>query len=289
MGEVTLFSPAKTNLFLNVLSKRLDGYHDIQTLFERLDLGDTVRLESIPFGIELRVSGEEKIPTESTNLAWRAAKLLQETCAIQRGVRIRIWKRIPVSAGLGGGSSNAATVLLGLNRLWNLGLSQKKLMALGAQLGSDVPFFILQTPLALGSGRGEFLKKINPPSKKIWHCFIKPPFKISTKQAYAGLPGHLLTAKKVNVKILLHSIQIGDREALSNLLTNSLELALTKRVKTIFKIKKELLGEGALGAILSGSGSCVFGLFSSKREALKAARHLKSAHKNWKVFVASMY
>ncbi len=289
MSGVNFFSPAKINLFLNVLRKRQDGYHAIETLFERLDFGDTVCLECLSSGIELTVIGEEKIPTDSTNLAWRAAKLLQETCAVRRGVRIRIQKQIPVSAGLGGGSSNAATVLLGLNRLWNLGLSKKKLMALGSQLGSDVPFFILETPLAMASGRGEILKKINPPSRKIWHCLVKPPFKISTKDAYAGLRGRLLTVKKANVRMLLHSIQEGDSETLSKLLTNSLELALNKRVKTISKIKKKLLDEGALGALLSGSGSCVFGLFSSKQKASKAARRLKRARKNWKVFVASTF
>ena len=295
------FSPAKINLFLNVLRKRSDGTHAIETLFERLDFGDTIYLHPISSGIELTVRGPEKIPADSTNLAWKAAKLLQRTCGIRQGVRILIRKQIPVSAGLGGGSSNAATVLLGLNRLWNLGLSRKKLIALGLKLGSDVPFFILETSLAFGRGRGEILKKWPKPKRKIWHVLVKPPFGISTSKAYKDFDkvGVVappvseqvvgLTPKKTDVKMLLRSIQRGDSETLPKLLINSLELALNKRVKIISKIKKKLVSEGACGTLLSGSGSCVFGLFLSKQKASKTAGRLKVAHKNWKVFVAATY
>ena len=284
-----LFSPAKINLFLNVFRKRSDGYHAIETLFERLDLGDTIDLEAMPSGVELKVVGGEKIPSGPSNLVCRAAKLLQDSTGVRCGVRIRIRKRIPVSAGLGGGSSNAAAVLVGLNRLWKLRLSRKKLMALGAKIGSDVPFFILDVPLALGTGRGENLKKWPPPKRRIWHVLVKPPFGISTKEAYAGLPRPFLTPKKTDVRMLLHSIQRSDSKALSELLTNSLEAALNKRVTTISEIKKKLLGEGASAALLSGSGSCVFGLFSSKQKASQAAGRLRKVHKTWKVFVASTY
>lgn len=271
------------------MNKRRDGYHAIETLFERLDIGDTIYLDSISSGIELKVHGDEKIPGDSTNLAWRAAKLLQESCGVRHGIRIRILKRIPVAAGLGGGSSNAATVLLGLNWLWNLRLSKKKLMTLGLKLGSDVPFFVLETSLALGRGRGEILRKISKPKRRLWHVLIKPLFGISTKEAYEGFKAPFLTLPKADVRMLLHSIQKGDLKALSKLLTNSLELALNKRVRTILKIKKKLVDEGAFTALLSGSGSCVFGLFASKHEAQKAARRLERSHKNWKVFVASTY
>jgi 4-diphosphocytidyl-2-C-methyl-D-erythritol kinase len=285
---VRFFSPAKINLFLNVLKKRGDGYHAIETLFERLDFGDTVYLDRTSSRIELEILGREKVPNDSKNLAWRAARLLQETCRVRQGVRIRIRKRIPVSAGLGGGSSNAATVLLGLNRLWNLGLPRKKLMVLGSKLGSDVPFFILEAPWAFGRGRGEILKPVAVPAKKIWHVLIKPSFGISTKDAYQGfVPG--LTPKKANVKMLLHSIHRGDSEALSKLLFNSLELTLNKRVKIILKIKKQLVDRGAYAALMSGSGSCVFGLFGSKQKARHAARRLKSGHKKWQIFTASTY
>ena len=302
MGGVKLFSPAKVNLFLNVLRKRKDGYHELETLFERIDLKDTITIRRTPRRIRIQNRGE-KVPSDTKHLAYRAAKLLKDTYHVRQGVRITVQKRIPVSAGLGGGSSNAATVLLGLNRLWKLGLSRQVLLKLGAKLGSDVPFFILETPFALAKGRGELLKKFPAPGIKLWHVLVKPPFSISTKTAYrvfdALTPplrpakrlfgGAGLTLPKAGVRMLLHSIQKGDSGALAKLLTNSLELTLNKRLTEILKIKKRLLKEGAAGALLSGSGSCVFGLFSSKAKAVKAARRLRQAHRAWKVFVASTY
>ena len=282
-----LLSPAKVNLFLNVLSKRKDGYHEIETLFQRISLADEIPLSPALSGVKL-LTDSKKIPTGSKNLAYRAAQLLRERFNVQKGVVIRLRKKIPVAAGLGGGSSNAATVLLGLNRFWKLGLSQRTLCDLGAELGSDVPFFILETPFAFARGRGEILKKVSAPRVKIWHCLVNPGFKISTKKAYRSLDQSSLTPKKTDVKILLHSIQKGHSSALTNLLTNSLEVTLNKRVTTILEIKKELLRQGAKGSLLSGSGPTVFGIYSSKSKASKVALVLKK-HRNWKVFVASTF
>ena len=183
-----LKSPAKINLFLNVLKKRPDGYHEIETLFERISLRDEIVLSSIKSGIQIR-SDSRQIPKGPGNIAYRAAKLLKDTFHVRTGIAIKIRKKIPVSAGLGGGSSNAATVLLGLNRLWKLRLSRRKLLRLAARLGSDVPFFILEMPFALGRGRGGILKKISAPRVKLWHVVVKPPFGISTKKAYEALSG----------------------------------------------------------------------------------------------------
>ena len=283
-----LFSPAKVNLFLNVLRKRRDGYHEIETLFERLSFGDTLVLRPALRGIRLKTVGEP-VSSGPGNLVYRAATLLKDSCGVRQGVRMTLHKRVPVSAGLGGGSSNAAAALLGLNRLWKLGLSRRELMRLGARLGSDVPFFILESPLALARGRGERLKKLSSPRKKIWHVLVKPPFGISTREAYRGLKPPFLTLPKADVRMLLHSIQKGDAGTLAKLLTNSLELSLNKRVTTILKIKNRLLEEGAAGALLSGSGSAVFGVFLSKPEAQRAAARLRKTHRAWKVFVASTY
>lgn len=290
-----LKSPAKLNLFLNVLRKRKDGYHEIETLFERISLCDYLSFRRAPSGIQIR-SNSKQIPLGPRNLVHRAAKLLKDRFHIKEGVRIKIHKNIPVAAGLGGGSSNAATALLGLNRLWNLGLGRSRLLTLAGELGSDVPFFILKSSFALGQGRGEILKKILAPTRKIWHCLVLPNFRISTRQAYARFKPSSLTPPKTDVKMLLHSIQTqllcasagqkGDSDSLSKLLVNSLELSLNNRVKEIYKIKKRLLDEGALGCLLSGSGSAVFGIFRSRSAAAKSARFLKQ-NKNWKVFVAS--
>lgn len=282
-----LRSPAKVNLYLRVVRRRPDGFHELDTVFERISLSDEITLTAAPSGISLSTD-RKKVPSGPDNLVWRAAALLQETCGVRKGVRIRLKKRIPVAAGLGGGSSNAATVLLGLNRLWKLKLSRQKLVELGACLGSDVPFFVLETPFAHGTGRGEILKPVSG-GRKLWHCLVKPPFGISTQEAYGGLDLASLTPPKADAKMTLHSIRKGDLEGLSRQLTNSLEVSLKHRFTTILEIKNELVREGALSALLSGSGSTVFGLFNSQREATRAARILKKKNKSWQVFVASTY
>ena len=282
-----LSSPAKINLFLQVLKKRKDGYHEIRTLFERIDLCDEIILKLLPSEIRLKANNAS-VPGDSGNLAWRAAELLKNRFKVKKGVAITLSKKIPVSAGLGGGSSNAATVLLGLNRLWKLGLSRQNLMKLGGALGSDVPFFVMETPLALGRGRGEILQKIPFHGPKLRHVLVKPPFGISTKQAYEGLNLPRLTGQKPNVRMLIHSIEKGATKGLSKFLTNSLELSINKRVTTILKIKKSLLKCGADAALLSGSGSTVFGVFSSRRNAVNAAKIL-GKNRTWKVFVTSTY
>lgn len=279
-----LQSPAKINLFLETVRKRPDGFHEIRTLFERISLCDTLYFKKTASGIRLRTDSKN-IPSGPSNLVYRAAQLLRQETGVRCGVSIRIQKRIPVQAGLGGGSSNAATTLLALNALWRLDLPKRRLFELGARLGSDVPFFLMDTSYALGTGRGEILKKI-PQKCKIWHVLVKPPFSISTKEAYGALRPSFLTPPKADVKMLFHSIQKGPNSLLLKLLSNSLELTLGKRVVTISKIKKALLDQGALGALLSGSGSSVFGVFSLQRNAQKAARALKREHKNWQVFVA---
>ena len=317
MPAMKILSPAKINLFLEVLRKRKDGYHEIETLFERINLCDEIVLTSIPSGIEVELNfdprlrgddGRKLISTGPVNLAYRAAKILKDKFKIKKGIHIRIKKRIPVSAGLGGGSSNAAAVLLGLNRLWKLRLSKKKLLRLAAELGSDVPFFVLETPFALGTGRGEVLKRAgNGPAthasagtrgrslRKIWHVIVKPAFGISTKKAYQALAGNaherslrFLTGKATNVKMLFRSIQDNDSGALSRLLRNTLELALNKRVTSIFRIKDELKKQGALAALMSGSGSSVFGIFRTRERAQKAASELKT-NKKFQVFVVSTF
>jgi 4-diphosphocytidyl-2-C-methyl-D-erythritol kinase len=180
---------------------------------------------------------------------------------------------------------------LGLNWLWKLKLSQMELMALAARVGSDTAFFVSGASFAVGRGRGEVLQKLRTPNAKIWHCLVKPPFGISTKASYEGLglkKGQTLTPPKGDVNMLLHSIQKGDTKALGKLLTNSLELTINKRVTDILKVKKELADQGALGTLMSGSGSCVFGVFSSKKKADAAARFLRKK-KCGQVFVASTY
>lgn len=292
---MNLKSPAKINLFLRVFSRRTDGYHDLETLFERVDLCDDVVLSLRDRGIVCRTDCPE-LPQDERNIAVRAANLLRTTCRVDKGASIKIRKRIPIAAGLGGGSSNAATVLAGLNRLWRLNLSEKRLLDLGARLGSDVPFFLTNTSFAVATGRGEKLRSLDGVNLKIWHVIVKPPFGISTKQAYESLTAahcfkgkpHSLTPLAANARMLLQSIRQSDEERLAGLLENSLELARNKELIKIRKIKKLILENGALGSLMSGSGSAVFGLFKSKALAESAARSLRR-DRTLKVYVASTF
>jgi len=282
MPRLVLRAPAKVNLYLRVLRKRPDGYHDIETLFERVGLFDTVILRTARAGIRVTCS-DPSVPTDARNTVYRAARLLQDRCRVTRGVWIHLRKRIPLQAGLGGGSSDAAAVLAGLNRLWRLGLSRRRLVRLAAEIGSDVPFFVLDRPFAVGKGRGENLTPVPWKGRRLWHCLVKPPFGISTQEAYARVRPRALTPPGANVRMALHSIHKGDPEALAALLSNSLEHTLNKRVKSILIIKKALKEHGALGSLLSGSGSTVFGVFLSERAARNAARIL-SRSRGWRTF-----
>lgn len=291
-------SPAKINLYLKVICRRTDGYHSLETLFERVSLCDEITISAVKGNIRFSCS-DPALPKDSTNLAYRAALLLRNRFNVRNGARIHLKKRIPVAAGLGGGSSNAATVLLGLNKVWRLKLSQQTLLELAAELGSDVPFFILNTSFALAESRGEKLCVYKPAERaKIWHCLVKPPFGISTKEAYGALKAPIcpksrkssdsLTLQKANAKMLLHSIHEGRSNDLSKLLTNSLEVIQNNRVATILKIKEKLIQCGAIGSLMSGSGSTVFGIFRTRKEAQQAARFFQKK-KDWRVFIASTF
>ncbi len=283
--SLTIHSPAKVNLYLRILRKRPDGFHELDTLFERISLSDTLTLTKRKSGVRVFCT-DKTVPTGPENTVTRAAFALQKETGTSKGVSIRIRKRIPAAAGLGGGSSNAAAALMGLNRLWRLGLSRRKLLAIGASIGSDVPFFLLDTSFAVAAGRGELLRKVAHKGPKIWHVLVKPPFGISTKEAYGAFRPERLTPPRADAKLLLHSIQKGPSSTLAKLLINSLEGSLNKRVTAVLRIKRELVRRGAKAALLSGSGSTVFGIFPSKSSAQRASRIL-GRNKRWKVFVAS--
>ena len=293
---ILIKSPAKINLFLRILSRRRDGFHNLASLFARISLADSVTLKLLPRGI-FCASSDPALPVDDKNLAVRAALLLQSKCKVSKGVDIYIDKNIPVGAGLGGGSSNAAAVLLGLNKLWKLKLSRRKLMKYGAMLGSDVPFFLMESPAAIATGRGEILTKLPYKAPRLWLVLVKPPFSISTKEAYARLKPRFyckkgkeasLTPLMADARMLLQSVKQFDAKTLKYLLENTLELALNKEVIEINRIKKLLIDNGAFGSLMSGSGSAVFGIFQSKAKAAQAARSL-GKNKGLRVFVVSTY
>jgi 4-diphosphocytidyl-2-C-methyl-D-erythritol kinase len=260
-----LRSPAKVNLYLEVLGKRPDGYHEIQTLMQRVDLADEVEIDLGGRGIQLVSEGGE-VPAGMENLACRAAQIFCEEFGTPGDLQIRLKKRIPVAAGLGGGSSNAATVIMGLNDLLQAGGDEERLMALGAKIGADVPFFIFQKP-ALARGIGEKLTAANLP-RPLWFLMLVPPFRISTAwayQAYDRLPDR----KKEPMRIKNSYTDLAD---LLPVLKNDLESAVLTRHPQIADMKEELLARGGRGALMSGSGPVIFGLFSTRKEAARTGK-----------------
>jgi 4-diphosphocytidyl-2-C-methyl-D-erythritol kinase len=265
MKTIHVRSPAKLNLVLDVLGKRPDGYHELRTIFERIDLSDRMTLTSRNDGSVRIVCADPQVPKDIRNLAFQAAELLQTECGIRKGVTITIDKRIPVAAGLAGGSSNAAAVLLGLNRLWDLKLGQSKLVALGARLGSDVAFFIYGVSFALGEGRGEKIRPILR-GPKLWHVLVTPRFKMLTKEVFSRVKLRL-TNKKDNVNILLPLLRKNPAPGIGQALANDLEPAILSLRPDFVRLKKKLLDAGACGVCFSGSGPSIFALARSKEHA----------------------
>lgn len=279
MDAMSLISCAKVNFGLRVLRKRPDGFHDIQTILQTIDLGDELVITPTR-ETDIRVRCDHPdVPSGPENLAHRAARLLQREFRVQNGCRIEIAKNIPPAAGLGGGSSNAAATLIGLNRLWKLNLSNGDLIALAARLGSDVPFFV-EGGTVLAEGRGERLTALQL-IPDFWLVLIKPDFSIATSWAYARVKIPL-TKNSLDVK-LKKLRQISNLDHLLSLLNNDLERAVEETYPSIGEIKKELLSKGAMGAAMSGSGSSVFGLVRTREAAEHLAKGVSCAR--WQIFV----
>lgn len=253
-------SYAKINLGLNILSKRPDGFHELESVFQQISLADEIDFEIIPKGISVTTDLPSQVPDGEKNICYQAAKLLKDRFNVAQGIRIEIRKNIPVGAGLGGGSSNAAVVLAVLNHLWQLGLSCDELAALGAEIGSDVPFFISGGTM-LARGRGEILSECQVPID--YRCaLIFPNFSVSTVWAYKNFKINLTNIQK-NIKladVLSVNIKLHD---FKKYFKNDLEAVVFQRYSELEQIKNSFYEIGAEYASMSGSGSSVFGLFSS--------------------------
>jgi len=267
-----LFSPAKINLYLRIVGKRPDGYHELETVMLPLDFGDQIALQPSKTGITLACD-DPRLPTDDSNLVVRAAKAL----AAKKGVKISLKKRTPLAAGLGGGSSNAATTLLGLNRLWKLKASPRQLHTLAASLGSDINFF-MAGGAALCHGRGQI---IEPAPCKFSGAILlaNPGFGISTKWAYESwaraVAESRLTAPPPEVSLLLRALAEDDLAGVSRGLFNSLEAPSIRKFPVLELIKDSMRDNGAAGALMSGSGATVFGLFPDTKLAKASARKVR--------------
>ena len=285
MNTLTLKSPAKLNLYLNVLRKRPDGYHDIETLFERIELCDTIRLQKVPKGIRL-TTNHPALPTGSGNLAYRAAELFFKQLRRPSGVRIYLKKKIPIAAGMGGGSSNAATVLLGLNRLYNHPFSQKALFQMGRRLGADVSFFLLQKSFAWGRGRGDLLTPISS-RLKILHLVVNPKVMVSTREVYEGFRIGL-TKRPSSAKIFQRLLKDADLSGLIDKCYNVLETSVVRKHPPISTVRQQLEALGLQGVTLSGSGPTLFG-FTLNLQQARRFREILLSQKDWNVFICKTF
>ena len=278
---ITIQANAKINLTLDILGKRPDGYHEVAMVMQSVGLFDTVRLEKTAGGIELLLD-VPGLEADARNLAWRAAQLMLDTYDIQGGVRIELTKRIPIAAGLAGGSADAAAVLRGMNELYALELPEAELCHLGEQLGSDIPFCILGGTM-LATGRGEILKRL-PDLPACYVVLAKPPISVSTAWAYQHYDAEGAKQHPENEKIQ-QEIAAGSLKGVSTLLCNVLESVTIKKYDEISRYKKLMLEHGAMASMMSGSGPTVFALADSESQAAKIAGIMQQATKA-AVFVA---
>lgn len=264
MVETNYTSPAKINLCLHVLGRYDNGYHALAMALQRIDLFDDIAIRLTKSGeINVTCDGLALAPGED-NIAARAARLLLTEAQVDDGVEIQIDKRIPVAAGLGGGSSNAATVLLALNDMLALHMANERLQRLGAQLGADVPFFVFQRP-AWATGTGTELTPL-PPLPEVAYLLVNPGIAVSTAEVYQSLQ---LT--KGGELANLPRFSVVTREELCAALHNDLERVTLVRHPVLQQIKQRLLQLGARGALMSGSGATLFGVFDTLSQAQSAA------------------
>lgn len=287
MNKLVLESYAKLNLYLEVLNKRKDNYHNLKTLFERISLSDKIILKSRPDSKIRIICKNSSVPKDKSNLCYRAARLLQDTLKVRSGADIEIKKNIPVGAGLGGGSSNAATTLLGLNKLWKLALSRKELLKFAKKISCDVPFFLYGAKFALGTQRGDRIKPIKAlAGTRVWHVLVVPDLRVSTVYIYKKWDEFSeLTTPKNDVTLLISKFRRKAYPFEGDFLFNSLEAVTAKLYPQINQVKQEMLRLGLKSILMSGSGPAIFGILASRKEAIAISKELKKQSKRWRVFV----
>ena len=272
MKSIELKSRAKINLSIDVLGKREDGYHLVEMIMQTIDLYDIINITENDID-EININSNSlDIPLNKNNIVYKAAEVLKERFNIKSGLNIFIQKNIPVAAGMAGGSCNAAAVLVGLNKLWNLKLSEKQLQEIGLTLGADVPFCISGNA-ALAQGIGEELTYIKGLPKDISILICKPNLFVSTKDVYQGLDLDNIKDRPDN-KLLIKCLEEGNIKVLSENMVNVLETVTSKMHEEILDIEKVMLDNNALGSMMSGSGPTVFGLFEKEEDAIKGKEKL---------------
>jgi 4-diphosphocytidyl-2-C-methyl-D-erythritol kinase len=265
-------APAKINLLLDVLHKRDDGYHEVEMIMTMVDLADRIEMQELPRDTIIISSQAGYIPLDEKNLAFQAARLIKDRYGVKQGVYIHLDKKIPVAAGLAGGSSDAAATLRGLNRLWKLDIPTEELERLGAELGSDVPFCITGGT-AIARGRGEKLEPIEAPPQ-CWVVLAKPPINVSTADIYGKLRANEIQ-NHPSAEKMQEAIRLNRFDLVCERLGNVLEEVTLDTYPEVRQLKECMLRLGADGVLMSGSGPTVFGLISKEAKVARIYNGLR--------------
>lgn len=285
-NDISLKALAKINLGLDVVRRREDGYHEVRMIMQTIQLYDRldIKRKQEP-GIQIQTN-LSFLPVNENNLIYKAAKLLMDEFSITDGVSVKLDKRIPVAAGMAGGSTDAAAMLIGVNRLFSLGLTKRQLMERGVQIGADVPYCIMRGT-ALAEGIGEALSPL-PPMVKCPVLIAKPSISVSTKFVYQNLKLDDTTIHP-DIDRLIDDIKAKNLHDIAAHMGNVLETVTIPNYPVIDEIKKHMLSNGAVGAMMSGSGPTVFGLFDDEDTAKKAYKAMRSSHLARQVYLTSVY
>lgn len=285
-NDISLKALAKINLGLDVVRRREDGYHEVRMIMQTIQLYDRLDIKRTQEpGIQIQTN-LSFLPVNENNLIYKAAKLLMDEFSITDGVSVRLDKRIPVAAGMAGGSTDAAAMLIGVNRLFSLGLTKRQLMERGVQIGADVPYCIMRGT-ALAEGIGEALSPL-PPMVKCPVLIAKPSISVSTKFVYQNLKLDDTTIHP-DIDRLIDDIKAKNLHDIAAHMGNVLETVTIPNYPVIDEIKKHMLSNGAVGAMMSGSGPTVFGLFDDEDTAKKAYKAMRSSHLARQVYLTSVY
>ena len=288
MNQMRLKALAKINLGLDVLRRKEDGYHEVKMIMQNINLHDQIHMRKIRED-EIRVrTNLYFLPNNENNLAYKAAKLLKDEFDIKGGVTINLKKVIPVAAGMAGGSSDAAAVLFGMNKMFDLGLSMQELMDRGVKLGADVPYCIMRGT-ALAEGIGEKLTKL-PPMPKCHILIAKPPIGVSTKFVYENLHANDLKPEDhPPVDTQIEALKEGDLKKLVANMGNVLERVTIPAYPEINELKQMMLDCGALGSMMSGSGPTVFGIFENEQDAKAAFDKITKSGHSKQIYLTTPY
>lgn len=288
MNQMRLKALAKINLGLDVLRRKEDGYHEVKMIMQTIHLHDQIHIRKIEEdAIKIRTN-LYYLPNNENNLAYKAAKMLKDEFALPGGVSIHLKKVIPVAAGMAGGSSDAAAVLFGMNKMYGLKLSMQELMDRGVKLGADVPYCIMRGT-ALAEGIGEKLTKL-PAMPKCHILIAKPPINVSTKFVYENLHANDLKPENhPNVDIQIEALKEGNLEKLVANMGNVLERVTVPEYPVINEIKQMMVESGALGSMMSGSGPTVFGIFKDYAKAQEAYQKIQKSGLSKQIYLTAPY